>query len=102
MSKQDNDRDSDTTSPALDKSGKRQPENTLGVRAVLLSILDTSTRLFVPSVGGTVAGLWIDVSYDTRPWFTIIGVILGTLLAIFLVYAQIRAIDKEKEPLVRT
>lgn len=63
---------------------------------VWATLIDTSARLFIPSVGGTVGGLWLDLRIGTKPWFTIIGVLLGTLVAFSLVYLQIKAINKEK------
>lgn len=74
-----------------------QPQSTLGVRSAFLLIMDTSTRLFMPSVGGTVVGLWLDITLNTKPWFTIIGVIGGTVIALWLVYLQMKAVDKEKD-----
>ncbi len=62
---------------------------------IWLTLLDTSARLFVPSVGGTALGLWLDITNNTKPWFTIGGVTLGTIIAFGLVYAQIKTINKE-------
>lgn len=65
--------------------------------AILLikTVADTTLRLFVPSVGGTVIGVIIDNIYDTKPWGTVVGVIGGALLAFMLVYMQIKKINRE-------
>lgn len=59
---------------------------------MLLTIADTTWRLFLPSVGGTALGLWADNSWDTKPWLTITGVTVGSILSFVLVYAQIKHI----------
>lgn len=58
------------------------------------TVADTTWRLFVPTIGGTVCGLWADNAWETKPWFTIVGVTLGAILAFTLVYLQIRTIKK--------
>lgn len=65
------------------------------VLLLLKTVADTTLRLFVPSVGGTVIGLIIDNTYDTKPWGTVVGVTGGTLLAFMLVYVQIKKINQE-------
>lgn len=72
-------------------------KSTFGVRAVVLLLIDTTTRLFVPAVGGTVLGLWLDITHNTKPWFTIIGVIGGTIVAFGLIYAQLKSVEASKE-----
>ena len=79
-----------TTKPA---SGQKP----LTFSAVSLTFLDTSTRLFVPSIGGTVLGLWGDKSWGTTPWLTLTGVTLGTVIAFSLVYLQLKAVNKDQQ-----
>ena len=67
------------------------------MRLMFATIADTTWRLFVPSIGGTVLGLWIDNTFDTKPWFTILGVSLGSIAAFMLVYAQIKQVQNSKE-----
>ena len=61
---------------------------------ILGTVADTTWRLFVPTIGGTVLGIWIDNTYDTKPWATIIGVTLGTSASFGLIYLQIRKVQK--------
>lgn len=77
------------------KSGSGK--NPLALSSLGLLFLDTSTRLFVPSVGGTVLGLWADKSWGTKPWGTIAGVTLGSIIAFLLVYLQLKAVKKENQ-----
>lgn len=58
------------------------------------TIGDTTWRLFVPSVGGTLLGVWADNSYGSKPWLTLTGVVVGSALAILLVRQQLKAGDK--------
>lgn len=62
------------------------------VLLLLSTVADTTLRLFVPSVGGTVLGLFADTILETKPWFTVIGVTFGTALAFWLVYDQIKKV----------
>lgn len=62
----------------------------MGIGAIWLTLADTTMRLFIPSVGGTVVGIWLDRTIGSRPWFTIVGVIVGAAIAFGLVYLQIK------------
>jgi hypothetical protein len=41
---------------------------------------DTTWRMFVPVIGGTVLGIWGDHSFGTKPWATVVGVAVAALL----------------------
>lgn len=81
--------------PATDKAAKKPerisdlPSDKVAIM-VFGTVADTTWRLFIPSIGGTLLGLWVDKSIDTVPIFTIIGIVTGTVLAIWLVYLQIK------------
>lgn len=81
--------DSTTNPPA--------PKGSLNATSMLLMIADTSARLFVPSIGGTVLGLWADHSFNTTPWLTVTGVVLGAATAFLLVYTQLRSIKQSEQ-----
>ncbi len=59
--------------------------------AVLLAstIVDTTWRMFVPTIGLTIIGVVIDTHYGTKPWATILGIVLGAGLAALLVRRQL-------------
>lgn len=61
---------------------------------MLGTVADTTWRLFIPSIGGTLLGLWVDKSVETTPLFTVIGVLVGSLIAFWLVYIQIKKSNK--------
>lgn len=61
---------------------------------LLLTIADTTWRLFIPIVGFTIGGLVIDKQLGTKPWLMILAILLGTALAIWLVYAQLKKVKQ--------
>lgn len=61
---------------------------------MLGTVADTTWRLFIPSIGGTLLGLWADKSMETTPLCTIIGITVGSLVAFWLVYIQIKKSNK--------
>lgn len=81
-----------TKGPTKEDSSKVPSSST----ALLLirTFFDTTWRLFVPAVLGVVLGLLADYRFDTKPWFTATGVVIGFLLAVWLVYLQIKSIQK--------
>ena len=80
--------DSTTTPPA--------PKGSLNATSMLLMIVDTTARLFVPTIGGTILGIWADHSFSTTPWFTVSGVMIGAATAVMLVRQQLRSIKKSE------
>ena len=57
---------------------------------------DTTWRLFVPSVGGTLLGVWADNEWGTTPLMIIVGTTLGCACAIWLVVLQYRKVKGTK------
>jgi len=67
--------------------------------AVLLFTIaaDTTWRMFLPIIGGTVAGIWGDHTLDSKPWATIGGMIVGATVSALLVRLQLKkAYDNDK------
>lgn len=56
------------------------------------TIADTTWRLFVPVLGLLVCGMWLDGKTDKKPLFALIGVLLGFLIAVGLIYQQYRQV----------
>ncbi len=56
------------------------------------TVADTTWRLFVPTLGGVGLGLWLDHLYTTKPLATLIGVICGTIVSLYLVYRQLQGV----------
>lgn len=55
-------------------------------------VADTTWRLFLPTIGGTILGIWLDKTFGTLPIATVIGVTLGCVAAMGLIYLQIRKV----------
>ncbi|HMS92955.1 MAG TPA: AtpZ/AtpI family protein [Candidatus Saccharibacteria bacterium] len=56
---------------------------------------DTTWRMFVPTIGLTILGLVIDDHQSTKPWMTIAGIIVGTIITVLLVRRQLAALQKK-------
>lgn len=63
---------------------------------LISTVTDTTWRMFVPSVGFTLLGVWLDSIYGTKPWLMAIGVVLGFGFAVVLVRRQIDRLKKEQ------
>jgi len=59
------------------------------------TIADTTWRMFVPSVGGALLGVWADNNFGTKPWFTVAGVTVGLAVVVGLVWLQIKATRRD-------
>lgn len=55
---------------------------------VLMTIADTTWRMFVPSIGFTFLGIWLDAKYGTLPWLMFSGIVVGFLVATLAVKLQ--------------
>ncbi|MGB2787487.1 MAG: AtpZ/AtpI family protein [Candidatus Saccharimonadaceae bacterium] len=54
------------------------------------TIADTTWRLFIPSIGLLLLGVYLDYSFGTKPWLMIIGLVVGVTLSVVLVVLQLR------------
>lgn len=57
--------------------------------AFVVTIADTTWRMFVPSVGFTLLGVWADSQMYTKPWLMVAGIVVGVASAYLLVSRQI-------------
>lgn len=48
---------------------------------VFMTIADTTWRMFVPSIGCTFLGIWVDSKLGTAPWLLFVGVAVGFIIA---------------------
>ena len=76
-------------SAAADKSDKTPPSRSTVVLLFTIAA-DTTWRMFVPIIGGTILGVWVDNTYATKPWATIAGVVIGVVIAALLVRNQLK------------
>ncbi|MGE5312566.1 MAG: AtpZ/AtpI family protein [Acidobacteriota bacterium] len=64
------------------------------VVAVVQTIGDTTWRMFVPTVGFTLLGVWLDGLWNTKPWLMIAGIAVGVLGSVLLVREQLRRVKR--------
>lgn len=79
-------------------SGKAKKDTTPKANDVLVlfgTVADTTWRMFVPTLVGLALGIWADSAFDTKPLFTLTGVILGVVVCLGLIYAQMKGVDKK-------
>lgn len=60
---------------------------------ILLPLLDTTWRMFVPSIGFTSLGVWLDSKFHTAPWLMLAGVVAGLTVAALAVRMQLKKIE---------
>lgn len=59
---------------------------------LLLTIADTTWRLFIPTIGFTIVGILVDKQLGTKPWIMIAAIALGIATAYLLVRSQIKKV----------
>lgn len=62
--------------------------------SIFATIADTTWRMFVPVLAGVLGGLWLDTRIGTKPLYTFVGLGVGVVLAVLLVWAQLRKVLK--------
>lgn len=74
------------------------PKPPSGTAFLLLGDLaDVTWRMFIPTIGTTLLGLWADKQLGTSPWFLIAGIVLGAIGAALLVRRQLKRLFNDKE-----
>jgi len=63
---------------------------------LFLTALDTTWRLFVPTLGGVFAGIGLDDWLQTAPLATIICLILGIITSTVLIIRQLAHVRKSQ------
>ena len=64
---------------------------------LLVTALDTTWRIFAPTLGGVFAGLGLDALFGIAPFATIAGLVLGTILSVVLIARQLTNVRKQHE-----
>lgn len=84
-----------STSPRLSKKSQTTSRPPLSAPMILVvTALDTTWRAFLPTIGGTFAGIGLDALLGTSPWALIVCLVGGTILSIFLIAQQLMAVRK--------
>jgi hypothetical protein len=72
----------------------RPPKTTSTVVLLLSDIADVTWRMFIPTIGGLLVGIWLDGTWHTSPWFAATGFVLGIALTTILVRQQVKKVNK--------
>lgn len=75
------------------KSASGHDHFALGTLAT--DFLDTAWRVAIPVIAGAAAGIFIDRQAETKPWMTLLGVLIGFALAGLLLKKQLSVIGQE-------
>jgi len=62
---------------------------------LLITIADTTWRVFIPTIGGTLIGIRLDHIFNTAPWWTVITISIGIITSLLLVILQLRSARKK-------
>ena len=69
-----------------------------GTLAVMLQLVGVGWFLATCIVGGLLGGLWLDRRLDVLPTFTLIGMVLGTIVAFYGTYRMVLPLlNKDEE-----
>lgn len=79
-----------TGHPAHEQNKTDRPKS--AVVLLLSDVVSTTWRMFVPVFGLTALGIYLDIRYSLTPWLMVVGIVLGTTLAILLVRQQLRKV----------
>ena len=63
---------------------------------MLITILDTTWRAFVPTIGGTLLGVGMDNLTHQAPLFTVIFITTGFVLSALLIALQLRKVRSSR------
>ena len=75
-------------SDAANSSDKTPPPDKSTVILLFTIAADTTWRMFVPVIGGTILGVWADNTMTAKPIGTIVSIAVGVIIAALLVRQQ--------------
>lgn len=81
-----------TQSPSPTTKATKLPHS--AVILLLLTILDTTWRAFVPPITGTIVGIGLDNTFHKAPLFTALMIVIGFATSAILIAFQIRKVRR--------
>ena len=60
-----------------------------GTLAIVLQLLGVGWYVAICVIGGLFGGLWLDRKLDVLPVFTLVGIVLGAVLAFYGIYKML-------------
>lgn len=79
-------------SPSLNTTTTEPPKSTAFL--LFFTILDTTWRAFVPTLGGTILGVVLDNIFRKAPLFTFIMISIGFIASAILIALQIKKVRR--------
>lgn len=77
------------TSPNASRGESEKTSSERPATFLLLTMADTTWRMFVPIIGALLLGRWIDGEFQTKPIFMILGIVIGTAVTAILIKNQL-------------
>jgi hypothetical protein len=62
------------------------------IRVLLVTMADTTWRMFIPPAVLVSIGIWADLKIGTSPWLAVVGTILGLIGSVFLIKQQLKGV----------
>ena len=81
--------------PSLKTSDKTAVDPKAASKLLLITMLDTTWRAFVPTIGGTFLGIGLDHLFHTTPWCTTVIVPIGFVVSAILIMMQLKGLNKK-------
>ena len=60
-----------------------------GTLSIVLQLLGVGWYVAICIIGGLFGGLWLDRRLDVLPVFTLVGIVLGTVMAFYGIYKML-------------
>lgn len=80
---------------SLKTSDKLADKPRSAANLLLITMIDTTWRAFVPTIGGTFLGIGLDHLFNTVPWFTVVMVPFGFVVSAILIMLQLKDLKKK-------
>lgn len=68
-----------------------------GLGTVALDFLDTTWRIAVPVVLFAGLGMFADIKLGSKPWLTLLGLVIGFIAAGLLIREQLANVNKRED-----
>lgn len=78
------------------RDGTKRPPTTSTVILLLGDIVDTSWRMFVPTIGGTLLGWWLGHVTKLGTWLAFVGLLIGCVITFVLIKQQFKKVGNVK------
>ena len=63
---------------------------------LMKTMMGTTWSVFLPTIGLTLLGLWLDNVINMKPWLTFGGIAIGVIVAAVLVWLQVAKIKQQE------